>query len=266
MTKKIEISQTLYENLESLVKGFETPQDIIQRLLSHYQQSNSVQKKPSIFFLADSEEAFKEDLVNTGKAWRAVIRTNNVVDVQIWNAKRFTKKSSLQGNLWSGILRNWKNDGIKGLVLSTDRLPSDYGTLMNLIDNSLSVAKSKTTRQAATKWIENSQPRILDQGFKTSKHFSDHERWFFTFNADILEKDGVQHLLLAQPENVNNFLLLSIPNEAFIESRNNLVLRNQNGKQVFDIYISSKKEDYLSTASDNPIDLTNYLVGTNHVA
>jgi hypothetical protein len=53
-----------------------------------------------------------------GRAAEPVIR---------WNAERFTEKSSLRGNLFSGYLRNWREKGIVKAECAINR--SDLNTL-----------------------------------------------------------------------------------------------------------------------------------------
>ncbi|WP_226970269.1 hypothetical protein, partial [Vibrio navarrensis] len=58
------------------------------------------------------------ELIARKKAQVVLHLKNGDRDVIHWNASRFQPSSNLRANLWSGILRNWKDKGIVSAELS----------------------------------------------------------------------------------------------------------------------------------------------------
>ncbi|EOG7736462.1 hypothetical protein ACLIN6_002995 [Vibrio cholerae] len=119
MPVTISISDDVYGRLEALAVGFDTPERVIERLLDSVEESGSKStgNKPALTFVPD-EPAFKNELIARKKAQVVLHLKNGDRDVIHWNASRFQPSSNLRANLWSGILRNWKDKGIVSAVLS----------------------------------------------------------------------------------------------------------------------------------------------------
>ena|SRR5690554_1622112 len=134
MSQVIRISRDLYKRLESHAQGFDTPSNIIERLLNFYESTNEpILKSESsnkqiehateleIVYLSDDEDAFKEKLLSRKKAYIKLHYTNGQSEVKEWNAVRFNERSQVDGNLRSGRLRGWKEKGIYKAELSVNR-------------------------------------------------------------------------------------------------------------------------------------------------
>ncbi|WP_226982243.1 hypothetical protein [Vibrio navarrensis] len=119
MPVTISISDDVYRRLEGLAVGFDTPERVIERLLDSVEESGpkSSGSRPSLTFVPD-EAAFKNELIARKKAQVVLHLKNGDRDVIHWNASRFQPSSNLRANLWSGILRNWKDKGIASAELS----------------------------------------------------------------------------------------------------------------------------------------------------
>lgn len=119
MPKMISVSDDIYRKLEALAVGFDTPERVIERLLDSAEENGAAfsGNKPSLTFVPD-ESAFKNELIARKKAQVILHLKNGERDVLHWNASRFQPSSNLRANLWSGILRNWKNKGIVSAELS----------------------------------------------------------------------------------------------------------------------------------------------------
>ncbi len=134
MEQNIQISEALYNRLAAQVSGFETPEQVIDRILEFYENHNNSptettaiqytstpQKvKPPIKFIPDDEEEFKRLLVESKRAFIQIHKNNGTIEQKTWNAKHFSKDSNLRGNLWSGYLRGWDKKGICKAVLAID--------------------------------------------------------------------------------------------------------------------------------------------------
>ncbi len=130
MSQVIRVSDDLYKKLESLAKGFDTPNNVIQQLYDFFEVAgkseeskevkqlkqaaklSSVPRDVEIIFSPPSEEAFKRELIRSPHATVRLHKTDGAVVVKNWNAKNITESSSINRNLRSGFLRNWKEKGI----------------------------------------------------------------------------------------------------------------------------------------------------------
>ena len=133
MQKTIEISVTLYERLGQLAQTFETPQDVITRLLDSYEMkeidsgsvepkittigkivSQNVRKynKLDINFFPSDILQFKSLLLKKKQAWILLHMNDGSKNLHQWNASRFSDNSDVLGNLRSGYLRGWREKGI----------------------------------------------------------------------------------------------------------------------------------------------------------
>jgi hypothetical protein len=137
MSQVIRISNDLYKRLEEHATGFDTPSNVIERVLNFYEgidesnrsnlrdQSSSEGIEPAteleIVYYAGSDDDFKNELLSTKLAYIKLHYTNGQTEVKKWNAARFTRKSRVDGNLRSGYLRGWKGRGIYKAELSVNR-------------------------------------------------------------------------------------------------------------------------------------------------
>jgi predicted CopG family antitoxin len=126
MSQVIRVSDELYDQLASLAEGFDTPNNVIQRLLDFYERGGESTPKASqptssltnvpaeleIVFSPPSEERFKRELLQQRKACVRLHKVDGSVETKIWNANRLSQSSSVLGNLRSGLLRGWKKKGI----------------------------------------------------------------------------------------------------------------------------------------------------------
>jgi hypothetical protein len=139
MGKDLTITDELYKRLEALANGFDTPTDVIERLLDNYENQGIQQIKidpakviaPRSFqldvkFIPSNEEVFKQHLIKNKTAWIKLYRVDGSEETKMWRAQSFTHKSDLMGNLRSGYLRGWKEKGICKAVLAIESgdLPS----------------------------------------------------------------------------------------------------------------------------------------------
>ncbi|ELA9559369.1 hypothetical protein QTG58_004090 [Vibrio parahaemolyticus] len=111
MTRTIEITAETYARLEKLAVGFDSPEAVINRLLD--QAEGKPETKPTLMFFPEDETEFKRELIKTKEAEVVLYKVDGTREVSRWNANKLTESSNLRGNLWSGLLRNWKEKGIK---------------------------------------------------------------------------------------------------------------------------------------------------------
>jgi len=116
MNKKIEISSETFKRLEQLAIGFDTPESVIVRLMDSAEGIS--EKKPHLSFFPVDENEFKRELIKSKEAEIVIYKNNDIREVTHWKAKRFSETSNLRGNLWSGMLRDWKSKGITKVDLS----------------------------------------------------------------------------------------------------------------------------------------------------
>lgn len=100
-----------YARLEKLAVGFDSPEAVINRLLD--QAEGKPETKPTLMFFPEDETEFKRELIKTKEAEVVLYKVDGTREVSRWNANKLTESSNLRGNLWSGLLRNWKEKGIK---------------------------------------------------------------------------------------------------------------------------------------------------------
>lgn len=109
MSKDIAVSDSVFERLAARAVGFDTPDQVIQRLLDEVEFKQEI--KPLLLFIP-SEKAFKEKLIADKRAEITLHKIDGSREITVWNAGRFNQESNLRANLWSGYLRNWKEKGI----------------------------------------------------------------------------------------------------------------------------------------------------------
>jgi len=136
MGKVIRISNELYNRLEVHASGFDSPANVIERILDAFEgitpsssssRSSEFKKEiePAIsldiVYHPDSEEDFKEQLLECKRAYINLYYTNGTSEIKEWNASRFSASSRVDGNLRSGYLRGWKERGIYKAELAISR-------------------------------------------------------------------------------------------------------------------------------------------------
>ncbi|MEZ9245924.1 hypothetical protein AB4179_16910 [Vibrio lentus] len=115
----IEISEEINQRLSTHRIGFETQEQVIERLLDHYETKENLER-PVIEFVPN-ESDFKRSLILKKSAWKELHLNDGTVKIEEWVASQFRETSSLRSNIWSGPLRDWKSKDIKKLILSTEK-------------------------------------------------------------------------------------------------------------------------------------------------
>ncbi|WP_114325675.1 hypothetical protein [Candidatus Colwellia aromaticivorans] len=114
----LRISPELYKRLEAHAKGFDSPAQVIERILNAYEGiPNSPKKEPSekpkpVLSFIPNEDEFRLSLVNGCEAKVIIHYQDGSSCNKSWRASRFTDSSNLRGNIWSGFLRGWKDQDI----------------------------------------------------------------------------------------------------------------------------------------------------------
>lgn len=120
MPPVIRISDELYNKLEKLAVGFDTPTAVIERLVNIHGNVDVSQekwagskalKKPELVFYP-SEDEFKFQLIEKKVASVVLYMKDGSSESLEWRANRFSSDSNLRANLWSGYLRGWEEKGI----------------------------------------------------------------------------------------------------------------------------------------------------------
>lgn len=127
MPKSIIVSDEIYSQLEKLAIGFDTPERVIARLINGASSADNgvSEQRPELTFLPN-ETVFKNELLKHKRAQVVLQLINGDRDVVQWNASRLKPSSNLRANLWSGILRNWKEKGIASAQFSVLSLDSEH--------------------------------------------------------------------------------------------------------------------------------------------
>jgi hypothetical protein len=135
MSQVIRIPEHLYARLEEHAHGFDTPANVIERILNYYEQNGTEApetrplnpEKPSalatsldLTYRPSGEENFKRALLEKKQAYIRLYKMDGSSEVKVWNASKFSPDSSVNANLRSGYLRNWKKKGIFKAVIAVD--------------------------------------------------------------------------------------------------------------------------------------------------
>jgi hypothetical protein len=137
MDQQVALPSVLYKRLESYAKGFDSPTNVIERLLDFYEEYQNrlpakdyEQPKESlpvksykleVLFIPNGENVFKEALLERKLAWIKLFKTDGTFELKLWKAQDFSQKSDVMGNLRSGYLRGWKTKGIYKAVLAIEK-------------------------------------------------------------------------------------------------------------------------------------------------
>ena len=140
MSVTISLPDDVYQRLERLAVGFDTPVRVIERLLDEG-SAGFTKARPTLTFSPD-ESAFKHELLISKKAQVVLHLKSGGREVLHWNASRFKSSSNLRANLWLGFLRDWKDKGITSAELSV--LPKALNSPDD--DTGLQIAIAKEVR------------------------------------------------------------------------------------------------------------------------
>ena len=128
----IDITEELYQRLSTHSAGFETHEQVIEKLLEHYDATNNLDR-PEVNFIPNEAE-FKRNLVQQKSAWKELHYTNGTIKIEEWVARQFKETSSLKSNIWSGPLRDWKSKNISKLILSSEKPDTKHGLNKSIIE------------------------------------------------------------------------------------------------------------------------------------
>jgi hypothetical protein len=142
MSQVIRIEKNLYQRLAKHSNGFETPSQVISKMIDFYETKNNI--KPSIepiiekstnleiiYYPNNDINNFKQQLIAKKMAYINIHKINGKIEIIEWNAYRFKDSSDIEKNLRSGYLRDWKDKGIFKAELSTNQ--DDFGQISSSI-------------------------------------------------------------------------------------------------------------------------------------
>ena len=133
MSQVVKIPFELYSRLGVHAKGFETPADVIEKILNFYESQGimepavnieprrEVPESLEIIYYPNNEQDFKQALLRTKIAYILLHKVDGTTEFKEWNALNFRPDSSVNSNLRSGYLRKWREKGIIRAEVSTDR-------------------------------------------------------------------------------------------------------------------------------------------------
>jgi hypothetical protein len=136
MSQQIRISDILHSRLGNHAVNFETPTEVIGRILAYYEendgkgieiakkkikQSSGFSNSLEIVYCPSDEKVFKQKLVEKKQAFVQIFYIDGHVEEKEWNASRFKSSSVLKNNLYSGHLRGWKERGIWKIKVSIEK-------------------------------------------------------------------------------------------------------------------------------------------------
>jgi hypothetical protein len=132
MSQIIRIEKNLYQRLAKYSNGFETPSQVINKMIDFYETKNNIE--PSIelvtekstnleiiYYPINDVNNFKQLLLEEKMAYINIHKINNETKIIEWNAYRFKDSSDIEKNLRSGYLRDWKDKGIFKAELSINK-------------------------------------------------------------------------------------------------------------------------------------------------
>jgi hypothetical protein len=123
----IRISDSLHKRLEKHAIGFDTPANVIERLLDKVEGVETEEKETlqttgilPIKLFPEDPETFKLELLKKREATMFIYYNDGRVEEKKWNASKFTKDSNLMGNLRSKSefrQGNWQELGIESVSI-----------------------------------------------------------------------------------------------------------------------------------------------------
>lgn len=124
----VRLSAELYRRLEKHAEGFDTPANVIEKILNEYEGVTDStpeyvppDSKPLLVFIPD-EETFRTRLLERKVATRTLYHRDGTVEEKLWKANSFSPSSNLRGNIWSGPLRGWE---VQGIIKAEFRVEDD---------------------------------------------------------------------------------------------------------------------------------------------
>ncbi|MEA1933683.1 MAG: hypothetical protein U9N60_04535 [Thermodesulfobacteriota bacterium] len=132
MSQVIRIPANLYQRLSLHAKGFETPANVVEKILNFYEEQKGVESTINfvsknnlpasleIIYYPSDVDNFKHALLQTKKAYILLHKVDGTTEFKEWNASNIGINSDVNGNLRSGYLRGWKNKGILKAEISTN--------------------------------------------------------------------------------------------------------------------------------------------------
>ena len=133
MSQTIRIPANLYHRLSLHAKGFDTPANVIERLLNFYEEQNDIESTENhehvsqeatsleIIYYPSDELSFKKALLQNKIAYVLLHKVDGTTELKEWNASKFSSHSDVNANLRSGYLRSWKTRGICKAEVSTNK-------------------------------------------------------------------------------------------------------------------------------------------------
>ncbi|MBT7040181.1 MAG: hypothetical protein HN921_10090 [Bacteroidetes bacterium] len=133
MNQVIKIPTQLYQRLGIHAEGFDTPANVIERILDYYEENKGIDSREKyktegkipvslkIIYYPSDEQDFKQTLLQTKKAYIMLHKMDGTKEFKEWNASNINRSSDINGNLRSGYLRGWKSKGIYKAEISTNQ-------------------------------------------------------------------------------------------------------------------------------------------------
>lgn len=128
MEKSMQLPEQLFKRLEAHARGFDTPANVIERILDYYEATNGAENPQganapqmqmkergdqlTLVFSPSDEDEFKTLLLQKKIARVELYKIDGGKVTKTWRANSFSRSSSLRGNLLSGYLRGWREKGI----------------------------------------------------------------------------------------------------------------------------------------------------------
>ncbi len=128
MSQVIRIPESLFIRLAAYAVGFDTPANVIEKVLDYYETKNADLKSDpasqdhgidmisasnlKVQFHPKDPGEFKKHLLQNKCAYLKLHKTDGSIEFRKWNANKLTEKSDLNANLRSGYLRGWQRKGI----------------------------------------------------------------------------------------------------------------------------------------------------------
>lgn len=112
----ITLSDATYHRLAALARGFETPEQVINRLIDAVQWNPNT--KPELLLCPANEDEFRNALQVSKQAKVEMFKKDGTCETRMWKARSISADSSILSNIWSGYLRNWKEKGIVRAVFT----------------------------------------------------------------------------------------------------------------------------------------------------
>jgi hypothetical protein len=128
----LRISEQLYNRLAKHADGFDTPAQVVERILNRFENIPDSPKsdrdlgnksKPLLSFQPNETE-FHQSLVEGVEAKIIIHYQDGSESSKTWRPNRYTESSNLRGNIWSGFLRGWKDQDIVSAEFHAGSLPT----------------------------------------------------------------------------------------------------------------------------------------------